>query len=328
MELALGVDAGGTGSRALLLDGAGVQAGRGDGGPGNPMAGPVAVRAIGATVRAALRGHDPARVGFAVVGIAGLSSLADPRVRDAFAAEWDAIGLRCPVRIVGDAVTAFASGVLDGTESAGLLDGTQTAGAPDGTQTAGAPGETSGAVLIAGTGAVAALVDGLDVRRTADGHGWLLGDEGSGVWVGLQAVRSAVRRRSPLGAAVMAFAGTRTPDELIAWATRQQPRAFARLAPLVCTTRDAEAERIVAEAVDRLLATVAELDHPDGPVVLAGGMLTADTPIRAGVRAALGDRARPSGDPVSGAARLALQRTVGVAGQGAGKGTTHGGSGP
>jgi glucosamine kinase len=301
MELALGVDAGGTGSRALLLDHAGVQVGRGDGGPGNPMAGPVAVQRIGATVRAALRGHDPARVGFAVVGIAGLSSLANHAVRDAFAAEWRAIGLSCPVRIVGDAVTAFA---------------------------AGAPGETRGAVLIAGTGAVAALVDGLEVRRTADGHGWLLGDEGSGVWVGLQAVRSAVRRTSALGTAVMEHAGTRTPDELIAWATRQSPRAFARLAPLVCTTRDAEAERIVAEAVDRLLATVAELDHPDGPVVLAGGLLTADTPIRAGVRAALGDRARPSGDPVSGAALLALQRTVGVTGGRIGKETMHGGSGP
>jgi glucosamine kinase len=299
MELALGVDAGGTGSRALLLDHAGVQVGRGDGGPGNPMAGPVAVQRIGATVRAALRGHDPARVGFAVVGIAGLSSLANHAVRDAFAAEWRAIGLRCPVRIVGDAVTAFA---------------------------AGAPGETRGAVLIAGTGAVAALVDGLEVRRTADGHGWLLGDEGSGVWVGLQAVRSAVRRTSALRTAVMEHAGTRTPDELIAWATRQSPGAFARLAPLVCTTRDPEAERIVAEAVDRLVATVAELDHPDGPVVLAGGLLTADTPIRAGVLDALGDRARVSGDPVTGAARLARHRTGGVEDHTGGHGAMHGGS--
>jgi glucosamine kinase len=285
MKLALGVDAGGTGSRALLLDGTGVQVGRGDGGPGNPMAGPVAVRTIGATVRAALHGHDPARVGFAVVGIAGLSAMADPSVRDAFTAEWRAIGLRCPVRIVGDAVTAFAAGM---------------------------PAEEHGAVLIAGTGAVAALVDGLEVLRTADGHGWLLGDEGSGVWVGLQAVRSAVRRASALGTAVLESTGTRTADELIAWATRQSPGAFARLAPLVCTTRDPEAERIVAEAVDRLVATVAELDHPDGPVVLAGGLLTAGTPIRAGVLDALGDRARISGDPVTGAARLARHRTGGA----------------
>ncbi|MEV6631145.1 BadF/BadG/BcrA/BcrD ATPase family protein [Actinoplanes sp. NPDC051470] len=279
MRLALGVDAGGTGSRAVLLDQTGVQVGRGDGAAGNPMSGPVAVRAIGATVRAALRGHDPARVGFAVVGIAGLSSMANTAVRDAFAAEWREIGLTCPVRIVGDAVTAYA---------------------------AGEPKETRGAVLIAGTGSVAALVDGLDVLRTADGYGWLLGDEGSGVWLGLQAIRSAVRRTSALGTAVLMHTGTRTPDELIAWATRQKPQAYARLAPLVCTTSDGESARIIAEAVERLIATVAELDHPEGPVVLAGGLLTADTPIRRGVEAALGDRARPAGDPVSGAARLAL----------------------
>src|SRR5262245_46051944 len=100
MRLALGVDAGGTGSRALLLDQTGVQVGRGDGAAGNPMAGPVAVRAIGATVRAALEGCDPAAVGFAVVGIAGLSSLGNSAVRNAFAAEWRKIGLTCPVRIV------------------------------------------------------------------------------------------------------------------------------------------------------------------------------------------------------------------------------------
>jgi glucosamine kinase len=297
MKLALGVDAGGTGSRALVLDQAGVQVGRGDGGPGNPMAGPVAVRAIGATVRTALRGHDPARVGFAVVGIAGLSSLADPVVRDAFATEWREIGLTCPVRVVGDAVTAFAAGAADDS----------VAGAAD-DSVAGAVGDR-GAVLIAGTGAVAALVDGLDVLRTADGFGWLLGDEGSGVWLGLLAVRSALRRSSALGTAVMVHTETRTPDELIAWATHQRPRAFAGLAPLVCRIADDESARIIAEAVERLLATVAELGVPDGPVVLAGGLLTADTPIRRGVRAALGDRARPSGDPVSGAARLALQRT-------------------
>jgi N-acetylglucosamine kinase-like BadF-type ATPase len=281
MKLALGVDAGGTGSRALVLDQTGVQIGRGDGGPGNPMAGPVAVRAIGATVRAALRGHDPAEVGFAVAGIAGLSSMANPVVREAFAAEWREIGLTCPVRIVGDAVTAFAAGAAG----------------------------NRGAVLIAGTGAVAALVDGLDVLRTADGYGWLLGDEGSGVWLGLQAVRSALRRTSALGTAVLMHADARTPDELIAWATHQQPRAFAELAPLVCKIADDESARIVSEAVERLLATVAELGQPEGPVVLAGGLLTADTPIRRGVQAALGDRARPSGDPVWGAAQLARRRT-------------------
>lgn len=283
MELVLGVDAGGTGSRAVVLDAAGEPVGRGDGGPGNPcLSGVDAVRSISATVRAALGAVDPAGVRGAVVGIAGLSALADPAVRDAFAHEWAAIGLTCAVPVVADAVTAFAAGT-DGAAR-------------------------QGAVLIAGTGAVAALVDGIDVVREADGLGWLLGDQGSGVWVGLEAVRSAARRRSPLGAQVMAFTGTRTADELVAWAHRQTPTAFAALAPLVCAGTDPESARIADAAVSLLLATLAELDPLDAPVVLAGGLLTADTPIRRGVLAAIGSRARVAGDPALGAARLALHR--------------------
>jgi len=157
---------------------------------------------------------------------------------------------------------------------------------------------------------VAALVDGLAVTRTADGLGWLLGDEGSGTWLGLQAVRAAARGPSDLGARVFAYAGVASADALIAWAGRQPPSAFAGLAPIVCRSGDPVAARIVAGAVTRLLATLGELDRPDGPVVLAGGLLTAGTPVQRGVLAALGDRASVAGDPALGAARLAAARQV------------------
>jgi N-acetylglucosamine kinase-like BadF-type ATPase len=278
MDLVLGVDAGGTGSRAVLARPGGTVLGRGSAGPGNlSAAGASAVTAIGAAIRDALRGHDPGTVAAAVLGVAGISGLGDPAVPAAFDREWAAIGLTCPVRIVPDAVTAFAAGSR-------------------------AP---RGAVLIAGTGAVAALVDGARVTRTADGLGWLLGDEGSGTWLGLQAVRAAVRGPSGLAARVLMHAGVASPDALIAWAGRQPPSAFAALAPVVCAADDPVAHRIVAEAVSRLVATLGELGRPDGPVVLAGGLLAADTPVRRGVLAALGDRASVAGDPALGAARLA-----------------------
>ncbi len=111
--------------------------------------------------------------------------------------------------MVGDAVTAFAAGTP----------------------------EPSGAVLIAGTGAVAALIDGHEIMRAADGLGWLLGDVGSGRWMGLQAVRAAVRDwSSPLASRVAAHAGAGSADELIRWAqTPPLPLAsFAALAPVVC----------------------------------------------------------------------------------------------
>jgi glucosamine kinase len=285
MALVLGVDAGGTGSRAVLATADGTPVGRGAAGPGNPCAlGPAAAQAVGAAVRSALAGHHPAAVTRAVVGVAGISGMADPATAAAFAAQWRAIGLTCDVAVVGDAVTAYAAGTT-------------------------AP---RGCVLIAGTGAVAALVDRGVLVRTADGWGWLLGDEGSGAWLGLQAVRAAVRSWSaPLSAAVARHAGARSPDALASWAARQPATAFAALAPLVCASGDPLAARIVAEAADRLVATLAELDAPGAPVVLAGGLLTADTPVRRRVRAALrGREVSVSGDPVSGAVRLAADVTA------------------
>ena len=284
MRLLLGVDAGGTASRAALttLDGAAV--GTGNAGPGNPSAqGVQAAQAIGSAVREALGDHDPAAVSAAVVGVAGISGLTNPAVSEAFEREWKDIGLDCPVRIVGDAVTAFAAGTT----------------------------ARSGAVLISGTGSVAALVDGLDVVRTADGLGWLLGDEGSGTWLGLQAVKAAARGEA-LTAQVFAAARVTSTDALINWAGRQPPSSFAALAPLVCTSTDPGAKRIVEQAVACLLNTLDRLASPDGPVVLAGSLLTADTPIRAGVRESLRAIGVPVGtaqNPVSGAIRLAAAST-------------------
>ncbi|RAO37552.1 Glucosamine kinase [Micromonospora saelicesensis] len=290
MVLVLGVDAGGTASRAVVATRDGTVVGRGAAGPGNPTAaGTAAARSIGAAVREALGEHDPASVGSGVAGIAGAGIMADPEITAAFSVEWAQCGLTCPVTLVGDAVTAFAAGTS-------------------------AP---SGAVLIAGTGAVAARIDDWRVSRTVDGLGWLLGDEGSGMWLGLQAVRSVARAWSGptvdagLAATIAAQAGVTTCDELVQWAGRQHPAAFAALAPLVCagaTAGDALAERLTTEAAARLVATLSELGPPDGPVVLAGSLLTNTTPVRTAVLATLAGPAATAGDPAIGAAWLALRQ--------------------
>jgi glucosamine kinase len=234
-------------------------------------------------VRHALGTRDARTLSAMVVGIAGDSALCDPAIRAAFAAAWRSLDVACPVHLVGDAVTAFAAGF-----SAAL-----------------SPSAGGGAVLIAGTGAVAARVDGLRVTDTADGLGFLLGDEGSGAWIGLQAVRIAARAASPLGEAILARAGLRTREDLPNWAARQSPAGFAALAPIAFAAADAAGRAIVEQAAERLLVTLSEVDDGTRPVVLAGGLLTSATPIRAQVCAALGDRARVAGDPALGAARLA-----------------------
>jgi len=290
MVLVVGVDAGGTASRAVLATPAGMVAGRGRAGPGNPISAgaAAAAAAVGAAIREALSGHDPATVAGGVLGVAGTSMFADPAVTAAFRREWSGTGLRCPMRVVGDVVTAFAAGTS----------------------------QRSGSVLIAGTGAIAALIEDGRIVRTVDGWGWLLGDEGSGMWIGLRAVRAAARHwQTPLAAMVAAHAGVAGRDELVHWAGGPPPlAAIAALAPRVCALADAgdpDAAAIITAAVDCLTTTLADLNAPgDGPVVLAGGLLASATPVRAGVLAALHGRAVGTAhDPATGAARLAATQT-------------------
>ena len=346
MDLVLGVDAGGTASRAVVATLTGEIVGRGAAGPGNPLScGPDAAATIGLAVRTALTGHDPSRVVGGVLGVAGTSAAASPEVAAAFARMWAGLGLRCPMRLVGDVVTAFAAGTP-------------------------AP---SGRALIAGTGAIAARITGHDITETADGLGWLLGDEGSGRWIGLQALRHTVRnwparppnritapnrpappaelitapnRPAPpaelitahdrpvpaawrvgepgwgLPAAVAAHAGAGSLSALIGWAQELPLADIDALAPLVCAlarSGDPAACEIVAEAAAKLLSTLdavapAHSDHAPadgGPVVLAGGLLAGDTPVRDHVLAALRARRVPTGngrDPAAAAAWLAARQ--------------------
>ncbi|MDQ6714987.1 MAG: hypothetical protein M3Z83_02625, partial [Actinomycetota bacterium] len=52
-----------------------------------------------------------------------------------------------------------------------------------------------GAVVAAGSGAVAFGTDFAEVWRRVDGWGHVLGDRGSGAWVGLEGLRAALRAR-------------------------------------------------------------------------------------------------------------------------------------
>ncbi|MGA8112125.1 MAG: BadF/BadG/BcrA/BcrD ATPase family protein, partial [Actinocatenispora sp.] len=134
MSLVLGLDMGGTATRALLADTTGARLGSGRGGPGNPFAHPPerVAATMTDTIRQALREVEPGDVRSGLVGMAGGARLAEPAVATMFEHAWRSTGLRCPMRVVGDTDVAYAAGTAE----------------PD------------GAVLIAGTGAVAATVVG------------------------------------------------------------------------------------------------------------------------------------------------------------------------
>ncbi|GIG68175.1 N-acetylglucosamine kinase [Phytomonospora endophytica] len=299
MELVLGVDAGGTATRAVAATRAGHVVGRGAAGPGNPIAvgNHAAADALATAVGEALSGQDASLVTSAAVALAGAARLEDPTAVAVYASRWSALGLTCDMPVVPDVITAF----------------TAATPSPDGT------------VLIAGTGAVAARITSWRVTRTADGHGWLLGDEGSGLWLGLTAVRRVARiwtratfepRALPaIVGLVAAHADAPTADALVDWA-HQVPRSrIAALAPAVCASADdgdPDCRAIVAEAATRLLATLDELGSPPGPVVLAGGLLTADTAVRRALLEALARRRTPTltgHDAAIGAAWLAARAT-------------------
>ncbi|MFC7530268.1 N-acetylglucosamine kinase [Actinoplanes sp. GCM10030250] len=291
MDLVVGVDAGGTTSRAVVATLAGAVVGRGRAGPGNLFAaGPSAAASIADALRQALSGVDPRAVAGGVLGLAGSGVCADPAITAALGAAWESAGLNCPRTVVGDAITAFAGGTS-------------------------AP---SGAVVIAGTGAVAARIENHSIVRVADGLGWLLGDEGSGHWLGMRALRAAVHSwPSPFAAVVAEQTGVGDRDQLILWAQGLPHARIAALAPVVChlaRAGDPHAATIVSEAVRALTATL-DAVSPGGVVVLAGGLLTAETPVRDGLLAVLNQRGYPvltSGDPAAAAAWLAVRELPGT----------------
>jgi N-acetylglucosamine kinase-like BadF-type ATPase len=269
------MDIGGTATRSLVADVDGRVLGTGRAGGGNPVScGAAGLAAIRAAMGDALAAVDPADVAAAVYGFAGGDvAVKDPAVVTALAAGWRAAGLRCTPVMVADATLAFVAG----TPAA------------------------DGSVLIAGTGAVAADIRDRDVVRTEDGHGWLLGDDGSGFWLGREAVRATIRRADRRLAMtsldrvvladleVSAVVAPELTNAAVAAAHRLRPVDLARLAPLVLASAgagDQDALEITGRAavllVDALRAVrpVGAL----GPVVLSGGLLTASNPLALAVR--------------------------------------------
>jgi N-acetylglucosamine kinase-like BadF-type ATPase len=310
-SLVLGGDLGGTSTRILVAGTDGRVCGRGAAGAGNPVSSPAgAAAALGDALRAALAGVDPVRVRASVLGVAGISALRTPPVAARFARVWADAGLTCAPGYAPDLEVAFAAGTPE----------------PD------------GSVLVAGTGATAGAVVGHRLGRTADGHGWLLGDDGSGFWLGREAVRAALHTLDAgappgrlvssvlhaLGAAgsaeeVASAPGGGEPDrrrDRVIQAVHSRPGVeLSGLAPLVSAAYrdgDPQARSIVERAAAALLATLGRIREPGQttPIVLAGSLTGETSPVGSTLRRLLAARfagpVRPARSGVGGAAWLAL----------------------
>ncbi|MCQ1999383.1 N-acetylglucosamine kinase [Arthrobacter zhaoxinii] len=149
-----------------------------------------------------------------------------------------------------------------------------------------AAGEASeGIALIAGTGSVAWGIDGSGRQARSGGWGYLLGDEGSGYWMGREAVRHTLRRFNlglepdSLSRALLRGCGAATPESLIGLFHGPTDRRYwAGKAGLVFEAAqegNSAAAAIVAEAAGHLtglILDVAGLLQVSGPVVIGGGL--------------------------------------------------------
>ncbi|HET9646818.1 MAG TPA: BadF/BadG/BcrA/BcrD ATPase family protein [Microlunatus sp.] len=270
--LVVGADIGGTSTRAAVATADGSVLALAVGGPGSPVG--VGLESSAAEIRsvvdAALDGIEGVVVAY-VLGLAGGSTARDDAV---FAAAIRPGRSTVPPTLVSDPAVAFCSATP----------------APE------------GYVLVGGTGAVAARVADGEVTAWSDGLGWLLGDLGSGFWLGREAVRRtllALQRGdelTPLQRAVVELAGSQDYVRIVSDCYADRPTAIGRYAPLVSehVSDSPDAAAIAAEAADALTATLSGLEpEPDLPVVLAGSLLSRPTPIAQLVRARLGERRNP-----------------------------------
>jgi glucosamine kinase len=278
----IGVDGGGTGCRARLVDGAGTVLGAGVAGPATVRQGvEAAFAAVLEACRQAAReaGWDVADLAKVAAGI-GLAGIGR-------------IGALAAIQALPHpfASIRFASDV----ETACL----------------GAHSGRDGGIVIVGTGTSGLAVVG-DRRVRVGGYGFPISDEGSGADLGLKAIRLSLRagdgRAMPtaLTRAVLARFNSE-PAEAVAWMDRATATDYATFAPLVLRHADGGdpvGRRIVQEAaddIDQLVRTLVEAGAPR--VALIGGLAT---PIEPWLAPDVRRRLAPlEGDAVDGALLLA-----------------------
>ena len=297
----VGIDAGGTKTRAFAVTRAGEIVGRGAGGGGNLLASPDPQGSIAAALHEALGGRVPDAV---VLSCAGGERAADRAKGLAILA--GLVGPEVTVDVTHDALAALYAGNPSGC----------------------------GVVLISGTGSIAYGRNDQGKEDRCGGWGYLVGDEGSAFWLGAEGLRAASYdqdgRGSPtritrhlfddLGAAdfngvLPLLYGKPHPPPAIQAATRAVARAHA--------DGDAIAVNIVQRGARHLAEMAATVGRAllleGGPVYLAGGAFESVRPLERAVRLellSLLPRAavEPVGEePAMGAARLAAKLAWGAA---------------
>jgi glucosamine kinase len=299
----LAVDAGGTSTRAVLLDASGRASGYGRSGVGNPTAAGIrkAVQGIGSAAEQAIAHMAVSeRPVLALIAMAGEKT---PAFRKQLVSRLAPLGVR-QVVLEHDLLGIFHSGTA-------ALDGY---------------------ALIAGTGTVAARIRGGRLDRVVGGKGWLLGDAGGGFWIGHAVARAVVASLEGQGqhtaltglvltatgieADMTTLAGCREAlRQLVSALYARPPISLAEFAPLAFAAHEDHVARPILVAASAALGDLlSAVRAPDlyGPVVVGGsiivhGMLAAPASLQADLVPLVRDHVIPVSDGTVGAAVLVLR---------------------
>jgi glucosamine kinase len=251
IDYLLGVDGGGSGTRAIIATRDGAVLGHGTAGPS----------ALGQGVPVAIQ-----------------------HVLTAIASACDDAGITGPAR-AACALSAGLSGTTNLQWKAAFMAGMQGWGhlvveSDAFIMLLGAHGGAPGVLVAAGTGSVGEALRPNGERQQVGGWGFPVGDEGSGAWIGLNAMRHAQcaadgrDQAGPLASAIFERCGA-DRVALQAWCANAGQFAYAQLAPLVFDTapQDSAADHLLQQAARSLEAISAAVDpDQDWPLAVCGSI--------------------------------------------------------
>ncbi len=307
----LGVDGGGTNSRAVIVNESGVVCGEGRSAAANLLRVGLenAVKHILQAVSAACReaGIEVAQIAAACIGLAGVSQ---PHYHSQMMGALKSV---LPIR-----------SILLETDARVAL--------------AGATGNQPGVVIIAGTGSIACGINSSGRFARAGGWGPMMGDEGSGSYIGrrtLEAVMMSYDFRgeaTSMTAPVLRHFGVSSPPELTtviydssSKEKGEVPSKIAQLSPIAVEAAqhgDEVAARILCDAACELAKTAIavidqlQMEHDTFRVAFVGGVFEAGElilkPLREEIQkvAPNAEVAPPLNPPVIGAAKMAQSISI------------------
>jgi N-acetylglucosamine kinase-like BadF-type ATPase len=295
----LGIDAGGTKTVGFLADGEGRIVGEGRAAGANLQAeGELGVEKVLHAVMRQAMGTRTAEVDAICLGMAGVDREHDDVVVREIMRR---IGAAARVVVVNDALVALVAGV----------------------------GDAPGVVIVCGTGSIAYGRDRAARAARAGGWGHILGDEGSGYWIGRHALRAVARAADGRGPAtaltdrVLNHFAVAGPSDLIREVYERDLRhhAVAQLARVVQQARD-EGDELATQILERAAHELVgaarsvvdrlEMGQESFDFVLAGGVFSGVPWLGEELRRRLpafaprGHVRRLEVEPALGAVRLAL----------------------